>query len=152
MSCKVSACWVVFDFHSEAADVWSPVRLSTLDEFHSFVRSRHGRGRGGGRVGGWVSGEVNIPEPLKLKRKWCHPCPDYHDSLVSGCALMLPYIWASGSCNCLGSATGTHLGHFTSLNTHFHVFLPAWETGQGFDHAEFKLCSLSLSKHVLVPC
>lgn len=112
------------------------------------VRSRHGRGRGGGRV----SAEGYIPEPLKLKRKWCHPRPDYHDSLVSGCALMLPYIWASGSCNCLGSATGAHLGHFTSLNTNFHVFLPAWETGQGFDHAECKLRSLFLSKHISAPC
>lgn len=62
-----------------------------------WVRSR------GERAGEWGSHS----KPTEAKGKWCHPCPDYHDSLVSGCALMLPYIWTPGSYNCLGCATVT---------------------------------------------
>lgn len=43
-------------------------------------------------IAGWWVRRGSHSRPSEAKRKWCHSCPDYYDSLVSDCALILPYI------------------------------------------------------------
>lgn len=74
-----------------------------------------------GPVGG--CGGESHSRPIEAKRKWCQPCPDYRDSLVSGCTLTLPYIWNRRSSNCLGSATVKNTWAITvSLSTTLFMF------------------------------
>lgn len=88
------------------------------------------------RVRWWVR-RGSHSRPSEARRKWCHSCPDDHDSLVSSCSFMLPYIWIPSSHNRLPSATITVRGKalellaYISLNIHFHVSY-AWKNIQSF--------------------